>query len=58
LEKDGIVSLGLFGSFARGDEDENIRQVIEEKLHKKVDIFDKNSNSAIKDKVVKEACYA
>ncbi len=86
LEKDGIVSLGLFGSFARGDEyadsdidifiettekfmqkyrswdafvyiDENIRQVIEEKFHKKVDIFDKNSNSAIKDKIMEEACY-
>jgi predicted nucleotidyltransferase len=86
LEKDGIVSLGLFGSFARGEEDndsdidiliettekfmqkykswdafvyidENIREVIEKKFHKKVDIFDKNSNSAIKSEIMKETCY-
>ncbi len=87
LEKDGIVSLGLFGSFARDEGDidsdidifiettekfmkkykswdafvyidENIRQVIEGKFHKKVDIFDKNSNSIIKDKIMQETCYA
>jgi len=86
LEKDGIVSLGLFGSFARDEEDkesdidifietsdqfmqkyrswdafvyidENIREVIEKKFHKKVDIFDTNSNSSIKDKILQEACY-
>jgi len=36
---------------------ENIRQVIEEKFHKKVDIFDRNSNSSIKKMIENEACY-
>ena len=87
LEKEGIVSLGLFGSYAKDsvDEesdidiiiettdtfeqryrgwdafvfiDEEIRQVIAQKFNKKVDIFDKNSNSSIKEKIVQEACYA
>ncbi len=86
LYEDGIVSLGLFGSFAKGDIsedsdidilietsdsfmtkyrgwdafvyiDENIRNKVADRFHKKVDIFDKNSNSAIKSKILDEVCY-
>ncbi|MCV6606657.1 MAG: nucleotidyltransferase domain-containing protein [Campylobacterales bacterium] len=87
LESDGILSLGLFGSYARGEEekdsdidiilettdefkkkfvgwnafvymDENIRNSISSKFSKNVDIFDKNSNSPIKESVLSEAIYA
>jgi len=87
LQKDGIVSIGLFGSFAKESADkdsdidilietsdafinkyrgwdafiyidENIREKISNKFHKKVDIFDKNSNSAIKEQILKDVCYA
>ena len=86
LREEGIISLGLFGSFAKGDNtkdsdidilietsavfmekyrgwdafvyiDENIREKIANKFHKRVDIFDKNSNSAIKEQILKEVCY-
>ena len=86
LQEDGIVSLGLFGSFVKGNIskdsdidilietsetfmkkyrgwdafvyiDENIREKVAKKFHKKVDIFDKNSNSAIKEQILKEVCY-
>ena len=86
LKEDGIVSLGLFGSFAKGNNnknsdidilietselfmkkyrgwdafvyiDENIREKIANKFHKKVDIFDKNSNLVIKEKILDEVCY-
>ena len=87
LQKDGIVSIGLFGSFAKESADkdsdidilietsdafinkyrgwdafiyidENIREKISNKFHKKVDIFDKNSNSSIKEEILKDVCYA
>ena len=87
LQKDGIVSIGLFGSFAKESADkdsdidilietsdafinkyrgwdafiyidENIREKISNKFHKKVDIFDKNSNSSIKEHILKDVCYA
>ena len=87
LQKDGIVSIGLFGSFAKESPDkdsdidilietsdafinkyrgwdafiyidENIREKISNKFHKKVDIFDKNSNSSIKEQILKDVCYA
>ncbi len=87
LEKEGIVSLGLFGSFATEQADassdidiviettdrfikkyrgwsafafidEEIRKKIEEKFHRKVDIFDLNSNSPLKKNIKKEICYA
>lgn len=86
LEKEGIILLGLFGSFVKksADEksdidiliettdrfvqkyrgwsafayiDEHLRNRIEEKFHRKVDIFDKNSDSPLKKRILEEVCY-
>ncbi len=86
LEKEGIVLLGLFGSFAKDENSqnsdidimyettdkfiqkfrgwdaftylqENLREKVANKFHSKVDLFDKNSNSSIKEKVIKEVIY-
>jgi predicted nucleotidyltransferase len=37
--------------------DENIRDKVANHFHKKVDIFDKNSNSSLKEKILAEVCY-
>ncbi len=37
--------------------DENIREKIANKFNKKVDIFDKSSNSSIKEEILKEVLY-
>lgn len=86
LESQGIVSIGLFGSYANDTDidssdidilietsdrfvktyrgwdafvyiDEHIRDKISQKFNKKVDIFDKNSNSSIKPMILEEVCY-
>jgi len=86
--KEGIELLGIFGSFARSEEDaysdidiayeldfplfdksyhdgfskllrlQTIREEIEEKLHKKVDLLSlKNANDVIKSRILKEMIY-
>ncbi len=86
LIQNGITSLGLFGSFARGNAtnesdidivyktsdrfiakykgwtaftylNENLRDKISKHFNRKVDLFDLNSNSYIKDKVNQGTIY-
>ncbi len=86
LKSQGIIRIGLFGSFAKGtnnknsdidivyetSEDflqkypgwnaftflnENLRDKIANKFNVKVDLFDLNSQSEIKEKIKKEAIY-
>jgi len=86
LNKDGIINLGLFGSFAKDrynsksdidivyettDDfikkykgwsaflylDSNLRDKISKKFNIKVDLFDLNSSSGLKNKIKKESLY-
>jgi predicted nucleotidyltransferase len=86
LSKQGITSLGLFGSFTTNSEteisdidivyktsnlftnkykgweaftylNENIRDKISKNFNRKVDLFDLNSNSYIKDNIYKNSIY-
>lgn len=85
LGKDGIVTLGLFGSFARDeagvysdidiairkesdylksrtaydyfDEISKIKMLIKKKFHRNSDIFDLDSNSSLRDEIMKDLIY-
>lgn len=85
LVNDGIVTLGLFGSFARDeagvysdidiaiqkeknylanrtaydyfDEISKIKTLIKKKFHRNSDIFDLDSNSSMRDEIMKDLIY-
>jgi predicted nucleotidyltransferase len=85
LRSDGIVALGLFGSFARDeagvysdidiaiqkeknylthrtayeyfDEITKIKTLIKKKFHRNSDIFDLDSNSSMRDEIMKDIIY-
>ena len=85
LSSDGIVKLGLFGSFSRGeagvysdidiaiqkesdylqnrsaydyfDEVSKIKELIRKKFHRNSDIFDLDSNSSMKEEILKDLIY-
>ena len=85
LLNDGISKIGLFGSFARDennvysdidiaikkaddylntrssydyfDEITKIRNLIRNKFHKNIDIFDVDSNSSMQDQILKDVIY-
>jgi predicted nucleotidyltransferase len=85
LASDGISSIGLFGSFARGDanvysdidiaikkesdyldkrtaydyfaEVSKIKSLLYKKFHRNSDIFDLDSNSSMKNEIMKELIY-
>jgi len=85
LSSDGIIKLGLFGSFSRGDDsvysdidiaiqkesnylqsrsaydyfDEvsKIKELIRKKFHRNSDIFDLDSNSSMREEIMKDLIY-
>ena len=85
LSEDGIVKLGLFGSYARDeesvysdidiaikkengylnnrtaydyfDEVSKIKNLINKKFHRNIDIFDLDSNSTMRDEIMKDLIY-
>lgn len=86
LVSNGIITVGIFGSYAKNSAnetsdidifyestnkfvekfkgwnafvylDENLRNKLAQKFHKKIDLFDLNSDAAIKELVKKEAIY-
>ena len=85
LLNDGIIKLGLFGSFARDEanvysdidiaiqkennylnhrsaydyfnEVSKIKSLIKKKFHRNIDIFDLDSNSSMRDEIIKDLIY-
>ena len=85
LLDDGIIKLGLFGSFARDEanvysdidiaiqkennylshrtaydyfnEVSKIKNLIKKKFHRNIDIFDLDSNSSMRDEIMKDLIY-